>query len=150
VKKSGNDNLDKNSDVEQNNNVPGAINANLYSKLEIHSQPLTSKVTSMAAIESEKETDLSSTKCVLDATSPRQFNELVLPETHDTATGENGSKAGVPSTKAVAMTCDEPVNMNNEVRFLCEDYIRLLHNVNISFTHHCHQITENIMSTSLL
>jgi len=113
VEKMCNDNLDKNLEIEQNNNVPGAINANLYSKVDVNLRQQTSQATSMATIESQKDTNLSSMNCILDVTGQRQLSGLTQSEVLDAATNENRSKVLVPSTEPVATTGEEP--KTNEV-----------------------------------
>lgn len=72
---------DVNLNIEQNNNTPDAVNANLYPKIATNVSSQTNKAASVASVTSEEDKDLSPVPGIRKATSPALFHlALAAPE----------------------------------------------------------------------
>lgn len=97
---------------EQNNNIPDAVNANLYPKVAVSALIQTSKSASVASVASEDDKELSSVLSVRNATSPASYS-LVLTALEPVSAVSGIAKKSV--TDDSATTASESADKTCEV-----------------------------------
>jgi hypothetical protein len=101
--------------VEQNNNTPDAVNANLCPKVATNTLSQTSKSASIVAVTSEGDKDLSSVPGILNATSQTHFTATLTPSGQALAINGTSNKTVTYAMDDTSFSAGESADKVSEV-----------------------------------